>query len=322
MDACPARSPVAGRERLLTSARQRLPESASIVISVIPVTLDSWRQALTDAGLSGSDRLGVQELDDILDPVNLTDSRELLRSSVWLADRVSADAEDLACLAALSPSGSADASALRDSLLQAGSATLGYLGGAKSQADVVRCRAVVDDAFSRFLAVPDTYAFPVDVCKAAFGVAYGQLLDAHGVFSPPRLLSAYYGRYGELARRVNSALSAITTSPPDLLNAIAPAEALALTSHPLMALRTARRVRDLIEQKFGADPECVATILRKLKLGVDRSAASHAAMTRLLGQIERAETDAERAQMMLDWYRRMVEGQLRPWAWALLQICW
>jgi hypothetical protein len=313
--------PASGRERLLISARRRLPESAPVVISVIPVTLDSWRQSLTDAGLSGSDRLGFKELDNLLDPVNLTDSGRLRGSSVRLADRVSAIAEDLACLAALSPSGSAEASDLRNSLLQAASVTLGYLGGVKSQAGVARCWAAVDDAFSRLLAVPDTYTFPVDACEAAFGVAYGRLLDANGVFSPPRLLSAYYGRYGELARRVNSVLSAITTVPPDLLNAIAPAEALVLTSHSLVALRTARRVRDLIEHEFGADPERVATILHKLKLGVDRSAASHAAMVRLAGQIDRAETDAERAQMKLDWYRRMVEGQLRPWAWALLQIC-
>lgn len=175
-------------------------------------------------------------------------------------------------------------------------------------------------ALDRLRSVTSTHEFPADACEAAFGVPYEELLDGNRIFSPPRLLSAYYGRYDELARRLASLLSAITTDPPDLLNAVAPAEALVLTSHPLVALRTARRVRDLIEQQFAADPDRIAGILRMQKLAVDRSAASHAGMVRLLGQIKQAETAAERAQLHLDLYRRMVEGQLRPWAWSLLQI--
>ena len=91
--------PASGRGRLLISARQRLPESVSIVMSVIPVTLDGWNHSLTDAGLSGSDGLGFKELDDLLDPVNLTDSGRLVRSSIRFACSASRlSFEDLACL--------------------------------------------------------------------------------------------------------------------------------------------------------------------------------------------------------------------------------
>jgi hypothetical protein len=289
-------------------------------MSVVPVTLDGWHGSLRDAGLGGSDGLVVEELDYLLDRVNLNDSATLRQSSIRLADRVSAYAEDLACLAGLSPPGSTEASDLRAELLEMASVTFDYLCAAKSRTDVVTCRAAVDDALSVLVTVPDNYTFPTDACEAAFGVPESQLLDANRVFSPTRLLSAYYGRYRELTLRVNSVLSAVTADPPDLLNAIAPAEALVLTPRPLMALRTARRVRDLIEHEFQADPVRVATVLRKLKLRVDRSAASHAGMVRLLSQMDHAGTDAERAHLKLDWYRRMVEGQLRPWAWTLLQI--
>jgi hypothetical protein len=294
---------------------------ARIVVSVIPVTLEGWHRSLADAGLSGSAGVLAKEFAGLLEAVQLMDAGGLHRSSIQLADRVSAVAGDLCCLAALSPPGSAEASDLRSLLLRAATVMLDYACDAKSRNDVVSCSTDVDDALSRLQAVSDSYEFPVDECKAAFGIPHDQLLNADGIFSSPRLLSAYYGRYAELARRVNSVLSAITSEPPDLLNAMAPAEALVLTSHPLVALRTARRVRALIEHGFEADPERVASILRNMKLGVDRSAASHAAMVRLFSQIGRAGSNAERAQMTLDLYRRMVEGQLRPWAWALLQIC-
>jgi hypothetical protein len=266
------------------------------------------------------DRLLREEFDALLDPINLTDAGCLRITSTELGNRVAAVLENLDCLASLSPPGAAESANLRGALSRAVLATFDHLSGTAGLDHVLKCRAEMDEALGQLRAVADTYAFPADACEAAFGVSHEQLLDGNRVFSQPRLLSAYYGRYDVLARRIGSLLSAITSDPPDLLDAVAPAEALVLMSHPLVALRTARRVRHLIEQKFATDPDRTAEILRKHKLSVDRSAASHAAMVRLLAQIEQAETEAERAQMTLDWYRRMVEGQLRPWAWSLLQI--
>ena len=57
-----------------------------------------------------------------------------------------------------------------------------------------------------------------------------------------------------------------------------------------------------------------------MKLEVDRSATSHAGMVRVMEQLRTAETASDRAVLTLDLYRRMIEGQLRPWAWALLRI--
>lgn len=312
--------PVAGRERLLAPARQRIPNPINWPDAVVPVTAGGWVQSLTDAGLSGTDRLLSEELDALLDPINLTDAGGLRRTATRLADRASDIVENLACLATLSPPAATEAGDLRNALLSAVFAAFDHLSGKTSQRDVQRLQAAMNAALDRLRSVTSTHEFPADACEAAFGVPYEELLDGNRIFSPPRLLSAYYGRYDELARRLALLLSAVTTDPPDLLNAVAPAEALVLTSRPLMALRPARRVRDLIEKHFAADPDRIAGILRMQKLAVDRSAASHAGMVRLLGQIEQAEIAAERAQLHLDLYRRMVEGQLRPWAWSLLQI--
>jgi hypothetical protein len=312
--------PAASRERLVAPARQRLTNPINWPDAVLPVTADGWIQSLTDAGLNGIDRLLSEEFDALLDPVNLTDTGGLRRTSTQMAERAADVLENLTCLATMSPPEATEAADLGNALLSAVFAAFDHLSGRALPDDVQRSQAAMNAALDRLRSVSDTYAFPADTCEAAFGVPYEQLLDGNGIFSPPRLLSSYYGRYDELARRLSSLLSAVTTDPPDLLNAVAPAEALVLTSHPLVALRTARRVRDLIEQQFATDPDRIAGILRKQKLAVDRSAASHAAMVRLLQQIEQADTAAERAHLKLDFYRRMVEGQLRPWAWSLLQI--
>src|SRR5262249_2752169 len=57
----------------------------------------------------------------------------------------------------------------------------------------------------------------------------------------------------------------------------------------------------------------------QLKLGVNRGQASHAGILRSARQLPRTPSDGDRALIVLDMYRRMVEGQLRPWAWALLR---
>jgi hypothetical protein len=312
--------PVPNRAKLLAPARQRLLVSADWPLSVVPTTAEGWSLSLIDAGLSATDQLLFRQFDGLLDPDNLVDAGRLRESSIQLSESVAGLAENLSCLASLSPPGSAEAWDLRHTLVAAAQASFDHLCGEADRDDVIRCKEAADEALRRLRSVADIHVFPADACEAAFGVPYEQLLDGNRIFSPPRLLSAYYGKYGELTRRIGSVLSAITRDPPDLLNAVAPAEALVLMTHPLVALRTARRVGDLIREAFEADPDRTATILRKHKLEADRSAASHAAMVRLLRHIDHAESEAESAQMKLDLYRRMVESQLRPWAWVLLQI--
>jgi hypothetical protein len=78
-------------------------------------------------------------------------------------------------------------------------------------------------------------------------------------------------------------------------------------------------VRDLIERELDRDPSRLAP-LRELRLRVTRSAASHGGIVATGRALRHAVDDAERAPLELDLYRRMVEGQLRPWAWTLLQV--
>lgn len=163
---------------------------------------------------------------------------------------------------------------LADALIGAGVAALDSRVGMAPE-DEVRHRVVaVEDNLRLFASIAGEFDFPDDPCEVAFGVPYTDLIDSEGVFSPARLLAAYYGRYGELEHRLNTVLAFVTRVPLPVLDALAPAEALILVPRPLVALRTALRTRDLILQKLDSDLERVAIPLRDLKLGVDRSEAS------------------------------------------------
>ena len=64
---------------MLGTARHCLTELHPSIPSVVPVTLDGWKGALSDAGLMFVAPLLMLEFEDALDPVNLTDASSLCR---------------------------------------------------------------------------------------------------------------------------------------------------------------------------------------------------------------------------------------------------
>jgi hypothetical protein len=266
---------------------------------------------------SGVDLLGA-EVGQLHRAVTAGEAGKIRPAAEELIDATVLIADNLWCLAAMRPASTGEAAALRTAVIGLAAAALDAASGLGSKSDVAQKKEAVQVAIDRLLSVGE--GFSEDPSEAALGVPYSSLVDARGVFAPSRLLAAYYGRYGELQERLRHVLSVVTDQPPDLLNALSPAEALVLTSRHLLTLRTAVRVRALLDATLAADPPRVVGPLRELKLRVDRSAANHAGILRAACDLNRTSSDAERAALTLDLYHRMVEGQLRPWAWALLQI--
>lgn len=311
--------PVGARTRIIGRALESLNRLDKCVASVIPVTRDVWMISIADSGLSRyATRLEPFET-LLLDSVDLDNGGELRASSARIAGAAKSLDLDLRCLCSLSPARSSEASDLRDAIIDLAISKLKWLSGSTIE-EPHEPHATLNSALRRLLDVENAYPFTSDSCKEAFGIPYADTLDSSGIFSPVRLLASYYGRYEQLARRFNSVLSAVTASPPDLLNALMPAEALVLTSHPLISLRTAIQVLELFRHEYQSDPQSLARPLIALKLDVNRSATNHAGMVRAIVQNESATSDAERADIALELYRRMIEGQLRPWAWTLLRI--
>lgn len=314
--------PSEARRRLVAQQHRRLEQvSSRRLVPSLPTSRGSWATVVIDAGL----RASLKTLDsEVLDLVGanaelLSEAAAIVQRSWRLVNAIEGMAEDLAYLDAFEPAGGHGAT-LSDALISAGIAALDSVPGDVSANEVHGHLATVHARANQIFAIENEFAFPEDPCSVAFGVPYSDLLDSSGIFSPSRLLSAYYGRYGELAGRLNAVLRIVAPAGLSVLDAIAPAEALVLTPRPLVSLRTALRTRDLILAKLEADADGVAGPLLDLQEGVDRSEASHRAMVRVLSQLKGADTRADRAVLSLDLYRRMAEGQLKPWAWALLRI--
>lgn len=247
-------------------------------------------------------------------------AQRLAGAASGLVAAVREQAHDLWCIQAFHPSGPDKADAVRRSLIDSAVVALDVATGDAVAATLDDVRAEFGRAAVVLLGITESFVFPTDQCYAAFGIAREELVDERGIFSPSRLLAAHYGRYHQLELRLGSLLSVLTPRPPDILNALGPAEALALSARPLITLRTAIRIRDLFDERIAADVEALARPMNQLKLNVARSATSHAALLRLSAQREKALTAGERAAIDLDMYRRTIEGQLRPWAWSLLQV--
>lgn len=291
---------------------------------MIPVTREQWDSALADARISELTEAVGEGADAVARAAREEDgaraARALPSATADLAEALRSLLRDLNLLSALSPAGAGSVDRLCE-------AVAGFAGAAVATAgrdpepeplDPV-LRKPMETALAE---LSDPGGFVEDPVEAALGMALAEVRDARGVFSAARLLGAYRGRYEDLQGRVYGLLEAVTDEPPDLINALHPAEALVVSSRPLLTLRAATEVREIIEAALTADEATLAP-LRDLKLRVGRSAASHAGIIETSRALNRAEQDgdeAEQARLLLDLYRRMVEGQLRPWAWALLQV--
>jgi hypothetical protein len=158
-----------------------------------------------------------------------------------------------------------------------------------------------------------------DAVYAVFGVPTPALVDDRGVVSAVRLIPEFYQRYSELDALVNDHLAPLTSGVipfPRNLELLVPAlttefqaeVSLAASGVKAMLLRHA----DAAEDRFGG--------IRQITDRVDASATNHEGTIQLASQLRNLESSMDRTLLALELYRRVVEGQLRPWVWALLRL--
>ena len=135
----------------------------------MPVTADGWVRSLTDAGLSGIDRLLSEEFDALLDPVNLTDAGGLRRASTQMVERAADVVENLTYLATMSPPAATEAADLGNAVLSAVFAAFDHPSGRALPDDVQRSQAAMNAALDRLRSVSVTHAFPADAVRPRSG---------------------------------------------------------------------------------------------------------------------------------------------------------
>jgi len=304
--------PVEARRSIIRAARTALEAMALPSAPAIPVTAAGWASALRDAGLDRPQVL----LADELAALERADIAEDLRTAAdALASAGLALAADVWCLGALRTEGD-EPGRLREAIKRLALAGLDAAVLENGPGRLADARRAADTAAAELRDATDGTC--QDPCHEIFDIPLDEARDDRGAFAIHRALSAWHGRYDALAARLAIVLRPITDDPPDVVNAVWPTAGLVLTNRPLLTLRAAVMVRSAIDSALAHGPDR-ASAFRALKLRVERGRASHLGILRAGAAIAAARSDDERALAELDLYRRMVEGQLRPWAWTLLR---
>jgi hypothetical protein len=308
----------------ITAPLRQIEPAALAVRPVVPVSREGWYATLRDAGLIERDleQSFPRLARDVLEAGATAEGRGAAGALKRAVERFTQETELLmlrcSWLSALLP---AAAPATVDLATATWNLAQGVMADATSSSPA---GVISSDLYADWKGALDGMTdiggpFAPDPFEAAFGVAKLKASDHRGVFSGPRLIGHYYGRVEELARRSREILSWLTQTPPAGPTIVRPAAALVLTPRPLLTIMAAAEVRGQLSEIAHDDPLRLGP-MRDLKLRVDRSKSSHDGTVRLTRELDEA-SDLEQAGLLhLDIYRRMVEGQLRPWAVALMRV--
>lgn len=283
---------------------------------MIPVDSIGWHNALDDSGivkLPNQLSILVAEVEGAVGDGRFIAARmaaDSIRS--WLEPALG----NVWCLKAFAPAEHGGVARLHASLSRAGSHLLDRLEGELIASSV----SVLEEVNHSIASILSINVVESDPWRTAFGVDRESIIDARGAFNSSRLLGVFHRRYPRLKELLAGLLSPITVAEVPLVAAIEHVNSVMSSPRPLIALRTAIGVRELILRRFVEDEEATAMPLRDLWTRADRSYSSGHLMKLMIMTLTASETRGDRAVLRLDVYRRMIEGQLRPWAWALISL--
>jgi hypothetical protein len=311
------------RARALTRPASLLTADAALLGRLPPpaigVTQDQWDSLLSEAAL----REALARLDQALTDVRAkataegaTIGRDLRPAAVSFAELARKVARMLWQLAAFAPTGprrlvrplASFIAGMAVALDQAGSWFRTGLVGPGPELPTVG-----DSSNWHMPGVPDPIA-------ASFRVDKAELVDHRGELSDARLLAAYRNRLPELTDICAELVYSITQPPLDLFATLEPLLELLRIERPLLAWTVATQTLALMREAAAADPTRVKAVFTQLRQRAAPRAASRERLATVTRTTEGAATEAERALGELSAYRILVEGQLRPWAWALLRL--
>ncbi|WP_328502968.1 hypothetical protein OG828_30855 [Streptomyces sp. NBC_00457] len=300
---------------ILQAARNELGQLTDPPRASVPVAQDDWEQSLWDAGLCEEEWLLSGPMDALATVVAEGNAKGVRQRALDLVHDVKAREENLWYLAVLKSGLSQEVLHLRECLhafaIQVlDDAACGFPDGLRHADEL---RAKVDSITSA------TPSLPSETCSQIFGVTRDEICDQRGIFLPSRLLANYRGRYDVLYKRLSSVLSELAKRPLTLEGAVDLAWAYTQSGRPLLVLRSAFFVSRTVRSRFSSDP-IFAEPIRRLRARTDRSAANHQGIVQAQQNLRNAASAQQRAFCVLDVYRRVVEGQLRPCAWTVLEL--
>ena len=157
-----------------------------------------------------------------------------------------------------------------------------------------------------------------DPWAVVFGVERAELLDANGSFSTPLLIAQFHSQLDNLQSRVDRLFAPLGLENLDLFKALNFCQVLLESLDPAESVQAALHVYDLITKSFQARPDHTARVLRALLDNVERSHANSIMIRDTAARLKATTRRDRRAMLILELYRRMTEGQMKPWCWTLV----
>lgn len=151
-----------------------------------------------------------------------------------------------------------------------------------------------------------------------FGVARDRLTDPQGRVTAPLLVAAFHGRIDELAHRAEGIFAGLAGPGWGPQDAVRHVSALLDCGDPVEVAYVAMRIRALLQARSRIDPHHMRSVLGRLFGNVEASHANSEMNAHIRQDIEGIARPDRRAMLVLDLYRRVCEGQVRPWGWALV----
>ncbi len=282
----------------------------------IPISRAAWITGVEQAGLNGNIVAIEGEIEALATARESENPTALRRAALGLADRIREIQFDMRALSAFEPSREADIIGVEEKLRALARGAIDH--ATLDPADMYSLKQEL--ILAQMGLTSSSIQFVDDICRSVFGVERDLLSNPDGTFSPSRLMGHFYGRAGELQRIVNSIFHSFADSSPGVHDGVMSVWTLVSCSQPLTVMRSALFAREEIERAFAESPRSASSILRTYKFRVDRSKANHVGIIRTQQAQRNVTTEAEEAELSLDLYRRVIEGQFRPWAWTLLQL--
>lgn len=156
--------------------------------------------------------------------------------------------------------------------------------------------------------------------RLAFGLSETEADGLGGRISAARILAASRSRHGELGCRTVAILSHLGRPVMPLPDAVWAAQCLVATDMPVLSNLTAWRLVQLVEQVLDEDSSAAIEPLRAIKLNADRGFTSSLRISDAQAALVAATSDRARARALMDIHEGWAEGQIRPWAWALVRL--
>jgi hypothetical protein len=186
-----SRLPSAALSNILTPIVSSLTVDEPLPPSVIPVSAEGWRSALSDAGLLVN-RNGPLESEAaaVREAADSGDAAQLRRSAKFLALAAQKIVADLRLMSAFTRRPGLEVQLLRVALARFAVVTLNAIIGSISPEELAES---IDDLQITLRRLHALSGFPTDPCLEAFGFPREAICDERGIFSSSRLLGNFTG---------------------------------------------------------------------------------------------------------------------------------